>query len=136
MPLPLDKATANLNNTDVLQDVFNKTFGFQKIFVINLPSRTDHRDSISSAAAFSDLQIEYVDGVTEVEEKTLPPGEPHLREVVLVASDLEEVGTHRSEWLLNITRIVEENITSALILEDDSDWDIRIKSQMRYFARA
>lgn len=33
-------------------------------------------------------------------------------------------------------RIVEQNITSALILEDDVDWDIRIKSQMATFARA
>lgn len=29
-----------------------------------------------------------------------------------------------------------ENISSALILEDDADWDIRIKSQMRDFALA
>lgn len=47
---------------------------FQKIFVINLPSRTDHRDSMSLAAALSDIDIEYIDGVTEVLEKTLPPG--------------------------------------------------------------
>ena len=47
---------------------------FQKIFVINLPSRTDHRDSMSLAAALTDLQIDYVDGVTEVDNKTLPPG--------------------------------------------------------------
>jgi hypothetical protein len=32
--------------------------------------------------------------------------------------------------------MVEQNIASALILEDDADWDIRIKSQMRNFARA
>ena len=38
--------------------------------------------------------------------------------------------------LLTGTRIVEGNITSALILEDDIDWDIRIKSQMTEFARA
>lgn len=31
---------------------------------------------------------------------------------------------------------MEQNITSALILEDDIDWDIRIKSQMTTFARA
>ena len=35
-----------------------------------------------------------------------------------------------------MNRIVEQNITSALVLEDDADWDIRIKSQMRDFARA
>lgn len=32
--------------------------------------------------------------------------------------------------------MVEQNIMSALILEDDADWDIRIKSQMQDFARA
>jgi hypothetical protein len=37
---------------------------------------------------------------------------------------------------LTVTRIVEDNITSALILEDDIDWDIRVKSQMTEFARA
>ena len=47
---------------------------FQKIFVINLPSRTDHRDAVSLAAALTDLQIDYVDGVFEVDEKSLPPG--------------------------------------------------------------
>lgn len=32
--------------------------------------------------------------------------------------------------------MVQENIASALILEDDADWDIRIKNQMQDFARA
>ncbi|KAK3613861.1 hypothetical protein LTR56_025914 [Elasticomyces elasticus] len=32
-------------------------------------------------------------------------------------------------------KIVRDNIASALILEDDADWDIRIKSQMRDFAK-
>lgn len=38
--------------------------------------------------------------------------------------------------MLTMIRIVERNLTSALILEDDIDWDIRIKSQMYDFARA
>lgn len=47
---------------------------FQKLFAINLPSRTDHRDQMSSAAHFTGLQIDYADGVREVDSKTLPPG--------------------------------------------------------------
>lgn len=31
---------------------------------------------------------------------------------------------------------MEQNLTSALIIEDDADWDIRIKSQLIRFARA
>lgn len=38
--------------------------------------------------------------------------------------------------MLTSRRIVEQNLTSALILEDDADWDIRIKSQMQDFARS
>jgi hypothetical protein len=34
------------------------------------------------------------------------------------------------------TRIVAQNIQSALVLENDVDWDLRIKSQMQQFARA
>jgi hypothetical protein len=50
------------------------SFQFQKMFVIGLPSRTDRRDSMSLAAAYTGLEIEYVDGVTDVDNKTLPPG--------------------------------------------------------------
>jgi len=37
---------------------------------------------------------------------------------------------------LTVFRIVREGIASALVLEDDADWDLRIKEQMRDFARA
>ena len=47
---------------------------FQKIFVINMATRYDHRDSMSLAAAVSGLQIEYLGGVTDVDRKYLPPG--------------------------------------------------------------
>ena len=33
-------------------------------------------------------------------------------------------------------RIVNEGINSALILEDDADWDVRLKRQLRSFALA
>ncbi|KAK5119658.1 hypothetical protein LTR85_007487 [Meristemomyces frigidus] len=114
---------------DILDDIANRTLGFQKIFVISLPVRTDHRDAVSLAAALTGLQVEYVDGVTDVSNHSLPPG-------------AEEVGLNRGglgNWRahMNIARmIVEQNIASALVLEDDADWDIRIKSQMRDFAQA
>jgi hypothetical protein len=47
---------------------------FQKMFVIGLPSRSDRRDSMALAAAYTGLKVEFVDGVTDVESKTLPPG--------------------------------------------------------------
>ncbi|KAK5703850.1 hypothetical protein LTR97_002863 [Elasticomyces elasticus] len=83
---------------------------------------------MSLAAHLTDLHVEYVDGVTEVDRRTLPPGgNPKAKIGVL--------GSWRAH--LNVMRmIVEQNISTALVLEDDSDWDIRIKSQMRVFAKA
>ena len=83
---------ANNADSDLLRDVSNSTLGvrttfganccsrlteqqFQKIFVLGLPSRTDRRDSMSLAAAYGGLDIEYIDGVTAMSEKALPPGE-------------------------------------------------------------
>jgi hypothetical protein len=38
--------------------------------------------------------------------------------------------------VLTLRRVVEQNLGSALIFEDDVDWDIRIKAQLEQFARA
>lgn len=44
---------------------------------------------------------------------------------------------HKSNRQLTLShRIVEQNISSALILEDDADWSLHIKSQMHSFALA
>ncbi|GIZ40252.1 hypothetical protein CKM354_000360000 [Cercospora kikuchii] len=119
------------NQAASLNDVLNQTLGFQKIFVINLPSRTDHRDSMSLAAALTPggLRLDYVDGVTNVSRKALPPGGDNPKH----KSGM--IGAWRAH--INVLRtIVEQNITSALVMEGDVDWDVRIKSQMYDFARA
>ncbi|KAM3413514.1 hypothetical protein BST61_g11503 [Cercospora zeina] len=115
---------------DLLDDVVNATLGFQKIFVVNLATRTDRRDSAALAAALTGLQFEFVDAVTHVNKKFLPP--PGAGKVDLKPGGLAAWRSHANI----LRRIVEENITSALILEDDADWDIRIKAQMRDFAKA
>jgi hypothetical protein len=40
------------------------------------------------------------------------------------------------EWILIMARVVRRNLTTALILEDDADWDIRIKKQLYDFAKS
>ncbi|EGP86104.1 uncharacterized protein MYCGRDRAFT_74064 [Zymoseptoria tritici IPO323] len=129
---PLDIATGRSRGYDhdrLLQDASNSTLGFQKIFVISLPSRTDHRDAMSLASAFTGLDIEYVDGVTEVNKGALPPHDEKFK-----LSD-KSYGSWRAH--MNALRlIVEQNLTTALVLEDDVDWDLRIKSQMQDFGRA
>lgn len=75
----------------LLDDVANATLGvrttaspsahdlltleqFQKIFIINLASRTDRRDAASLAAALTGLQVEFVDAATQIDDKAWPPG--------------------------------------------------------------
>lgn len=65
--------------------------------------------------------------MTNVDPKALPIG----------AEELDAAGLGNWRAHMNIVNtIVREGISSALILEDDADWDIRIKTQMQDFARA
>ncbi|TVY47724.1 hypothetical protein LOCC1_G002397 [Lachnellula occidentalis] len=60
--------------SNIAHHVFNETLGFEKIFVISLPSRTDRRDGLALAAAVSNIKIDFIDGVKgdEVPDKAIP----------------------------------------------------------------
>ncbi|KAF7542114.1 hypothetical protein G7054_g33 [Neopestalotiopsis clavispora] len=100
------------------EDVYNTTLGFEKVFVLGLPARTDRRDAIVLSSVLSDFEIEFIDGIRGgmVPDKVLPlspNGRPRPSN--------PEVGS---------------NLTSALILEDDADWDVRLRVQMHNFAKS
>jgi hypothetical protein len=54
---------------------------FQKIFVLNLPFRTDRRDAMSLSAAISNIKLEFVDGVTadSIKQSAYPPPDENLK---------------------------------------------------------
>ncbi|PMD33181.1 glycosyltransferase family 25 protein [Hyaloscypha variabilis F] len=90
-----------------LKAVLNETLGFQKLLVINMPERTDRRDAVTLAAGVSNMKIEFVMGVR---------GES-VPEVALPPG-------------------VYQNLSTALIFEDDVDWDVRLRPQLQAFALA
>ncbi|PPJ53105.1 hypothetical protein CBER1_11674 [Cercospora berteroae] len=97
--------------------------------MINLPTRTDRKDAGALAAALTGLNVDFVEAVSHVAEKALPPGGKE--------TNLNSGGAGAWRSHMNVIRtIVEQNISSALVLEDDADWDIRIKRQMQDFAKA
>lgn len=115
--------------SNILDHVDNSTFGFEKIFVVGLPSRTDRRDGMVLQAAVSNIEVEFIDGVRgdDVPDKAIPS-----------ALGLERpppglLGSWRAH-MNAIREIVHRNISSALIFEDDVDWDVRIRDQLRRFA--
>ncbi|KAM3066430.1 hypothetical protein ACMFMG_012071 [Clarireedia jacksonii] len=102
----------------------NRTLGFQKIFALSLPSRTDRQDSLQLATAVADLEVDFADGVwgKDVDEVAFPIG-------MTRKTGNGYIGSWRGHMNI-IRRIIHQRITSALIIEDDVDWDVRIKEQM------
>ncbi|KAK2776131.1 hypothetical protein FQN53_002862 [Emmonsiellopsis sp. PD_33] len=112
-----------------LDDVANSTLGFERIYAINLPSRTDRRDGLNLMSALTGIQLDWIDGVdgNAVQEKALPW--PASHETIKTAN----IGSWRAH-LDALRAIVDNNLSTALIIEDDADWDVRIKSQLQDFA--
>lgn len=54
---------------------------FEKIFVLNLPFRTDRRDAMVLSAAISNIKVDFVDGVTgeSIKQSAYPPPEENLK---------------------------------------------------------
>ncbi|KIW14988.1 hypothetical protein PV08_07775 [Exophiala spinifera] len=112
---------------DNLHDVFNETLGFGKIYVVSMPERSDKRDTISVQARLTGMSFDFVDGVAgaKVLEKALP---------YTMNRTGPEIGCWRSH-LNAMQEMVRQKIRSALIFEDDADWDVALKAQMLQVAR-
>ncbi|KAI1277497.1 hypothetical protein F5Y07DRAFT_363145 [Xylaria sp. FL0933] len=110
-------------------DIYNSTLGFQNIFIVSLPSRTDRRDGMSLSTALSDIEFEFVDGVdgSTIPDKALPQYSADE------SPSHSTIGAWRGH-LNAIREVVRRNLTSALILEDDADWDVRLRDQLQNFA--
>ncbi|KAH8813116.1 hypothetical protein F5884DRAFT_673012 [Xylogone sp. PMI_703] len=108
----------------------NETLGFQKIIVVGLKERSDRRDAIALQSSLTGIHVEFIDGSngSSISMKALPPGMDPKR--LSTAS----IGSWRGH-MDAVRRILDNNLSSALIMEDDVDWDIRIKEQMLDFAR-
>ncbi|KAF2020548.1 glycosyltransferase family 25 protein [Aaosphaeria arxii CBS 175.79] len=120
-----------IHSKQTLQDgIANDTLGFEKIFAINAPWRTDRKDSISLAASYSGISLDWIDGVRaeDILLKAYPPGNHQ---------DMSE--GNRGSWRAHmnaIREVIQQNLTTALIFEDDVDWDFRIRSQLSDFSHA
>lgn len=118
-------------NEDISAAAHNRTLGFEKIYLINLPSRTDRLDWMTLLASLTNVELTHQDGVNGslIAEKSKPAGSHNLSPARMGCWR-----SHADVW----QRMITENITSAIILEDDADWDVdvhnifeRLSRQMR-----
>jgi hypothetical protein len=102
----------------------NATLDFGKIYVLNLETREDRHDEMAFIAAASGLELTYVAGVNSkaLEKQSLPDtyGTP---QVILEPAHLACYRGHANIW----RKIVEDGVDTALIIEDDVDWDLNIR---------
>ncbi|KAI4120958.1 MAG: hypothetical protein LQ338_006653 [Usnochroma carphineum] len=109
-------------------DVKNSTLGFERVFVINLPERYDKLDAFSLASSLTGFTHDVIEGIkgSTVVNKTLPtlenlPKKERSRDNI--------VGCWRAH--MNFAqKVVRERISTALVLEDDSDWDVSFRDQL------
>lgn len=116
------------SSPEEINRVTNDTLGFSKVFVVGLPERSDKRDALSLSAALTGFHVESVDGVKgdAIPDKAVPYGAYGLPK--------NNLGSWRGH-MNAIRRIVEEDLESALIMEDDMDWDVRLRYQLENVAR-
>lgn len=101
------------------------TMGFDHIYVINLPHRTDRRDRMQAIADYLKLKFTFVNGVyineTIVEEYVQFYGE---------TTTPPQVACWRSH--MNVYQLMlDNNDASALILEDDIDTETDLERRIR-----
>ncbi|POS79976.1 hypothetical protein DHEL01_v201618 [Diaporthe helianthi] len=118
------------SSTPDINRVTNDTLGFSKIFVVGLPERTDKRDALALTAALTGFHVDFVDGVRgeSIPDKAVPFG---IDRHALMEANLGSWRGHMNA----VRRIVEEDLESALIMEDDMDWDVRLRSQLEEVAK-
>ncbi|KAI9756671.1 MAG: hypothetical protein M4579_003760 [Chaenotheca gracillima] len=128
---PIDRripwvASENLDN---IADIYNETLGFEKIFVIGLEERDDKRDAMAVASSLTGFTFDWSEGVKgdDVADNALPPSLNREK------AGTNAIGCWRAH--LDVARaIVSGKISTGLIMEDDADWDVRLKSQLVDFA--
>lgn len=112
---------------DNIFDVQNATLGAQDVFVVSLPTRRDKHDAFAVQAMASNITYKIVAGVDgeSVPKKALP-----------FTMDLKpvEIGCWRAH--MNVFEdMLDRRIATAIVFEDDADWEVAFRQQLLQFAR-
>ena len=124
----LGKGERSLSRQSI-EDLRNATLGFGNVYVINMKSRMDKLDAMKLAASLTDFRFDVIPAVdgSQVSAKVL-------------TTDFPESDNHDGQigcWRSHLSfahRIIENNLASAMIIEDDADWDVNFRSQLEHIA--
>ncbi|KAK6350430.1 hypothetical protein TWF718_003622 [Orbilia javanica] len=117
---------------DPVAMVRNETLGFGAILLISLKTRTDRQDAVTLIASEAGLKVTHVINAVrgeDIHQKAYPYG------LARTELPLPYLGSWRSH-MDAFKYIIDNRIETALLLEDDIDWDIYVKEQMTAFSKA
>lgn len=127
-PTPSPASTLNhMLSRNSIQAIRNSTLGFGDIYVINMPGRTDKLDALRLITSVTNISFTVVAGV---DGKTIP-------HVAWPGFYKEDRVSNTGSWRAHINAaasILDNHLLSALIVEDDADWDVSLKTQFTQFA--
>lgn len=110
------------------QNPINSTLGFEKIIVLHLPSRVDKKDELLLMAEVAGIELTFLS--TKRLSDLSPIGLP-WHETFQGESE-NTMGVYRAH-MDAAAFVLENGWGSALIMEDDVDWDIRLRSILQRF---
>jgi len=115
--------------------VYNETLGFGRLYCINLPRRTDRKDAMQLMALATDISLKFISAIDgkDIDTKALI-GHPDRK---LDSEDTPEGfwGCWRSH-LNALNDFLDSGLETALILEDDIDWDVHLKDNLSKASKA
>ncbi|KAL9631098.1 MAG: hypothetical protein Q9164_006074 [Protoblastenia rupestris] len=102
--------------------ISNSTLGFQKIYALALPDRKDRIRPLLEAANATNISVTVLNAVrdAEISNDSWPNNWNQENHRV---GELGCLVSHVRTW----NKMITQNITSALVLESDADWDLRLK---------
>ncbi|CAK40570.1 uncharacterized protein An11g02090 [Aspergillus niger] len=106
----------------------NETLGVFPSNDVDISPHPNYRDNLVLGSSVSGFNIDWVNGITpdEVDPRTYPYNWNYDHKPT-------EYGARRAH-VNAMQRIVHERIGSAMIMEDDVDWDVNLKTQLQSFA--
>ena len=110
-----------------LQKIRNSTLGFGDIYLINMPRRTDKLDAFRLITSVTNMSYSIIPGV---DGKQIP----HVAWPGFYEEGRE---SNTGSWRAHMNAaasILDRNLSSALIVEDDADWDVHLHTQLTQFA--
>ncbi|PWN31382.1 uncharacterized protein FA14DRAFT_175572 [Meira miltonrushii] len=129
--LPIRFEDLPIAASNVYRPETNATFDFGKVYLINLDERHDRRDQLAIMTSLSGLQFERVPGFRLTSREQTFNGFPRYSPDDMPLSKLACYRAHANVWRAFLED--ENQPATALILEDDVDWDVNIKNIMSNF---